>query len=173
MDATPRPIVERKQKPGGAVRDYPCILVYDARPALMVVRFVMERGGAIFGTPVEVPPGSISDGFFWARRPYNLYRMYRTDGSLIAHRLDAVADVVLTDGAVTYRDLFLDWWVYPDGTIVEEDRDELARLAAVGLVTPADVAAANAAAHQVLGRYRHVIDEAEALERVFGRGEGG
>jgi protein associated with RNAse G/E len=137
----------------------------------MVVRFRMEKGGAIFGTPIEVPPGSVSYGYFWANRLYNLYRMFRPDGSLIAHRFDAVADVRLLEGAVDYRDLVLDWWVLPDDTIIEEDREELDALADTGVLGPEDVARANRAAYQVLSRYRHVIDEAAEIEttRAFKR----
>ncbi len=160
----PQVIVERKFKPDGSVREYACELVARA-PGLLVVRFRLEEGGAAFATPIDVPPDSLSYGWFWARRPYNLYRMFRADGSLIAHRFDAVADVKLREDAVEYRDLVLDWWVMPDDTIVEEDRDELDALAAQGAVSANDVRAANAAAYQVLSRYRHIIDDVAVLER--------
>lgn len=161
-------VTEWKQKPDGSWRTFGCLLVHDERPRLMVVRFVMEPGGSVFGTPFEIPPGSISDGYFWARRPYNLYRLRRPDGRLIAHRLDAVADVRLGDTEIRYRDLVLDWWVGPDDRIVEEDRDELDELVRGELICAADVRAATAATVQVLGRYRHIIDEAERIERAHG-----
>lgn len=161
------PIIERKIKPGGEVREYPCTLLHmDTR--LAVVRFVMARGGVITGTPVEVPPGSVSDGYFWKRRPFNAYRMRRADGSLIAHRFDAVSDVRFSPEAVVYRDLALDWWVTPDGLIIEEDRDELDALVASGALSPADLLAATNAAQQVFSRYRHIIDELEMIERTLG-----
>ncbi|MEX0781714.1 MAG: DUF402 domain-containing protein [Dehalococcoidia bacterium] len=163
----PTVIVERKYKPDGSAREYACELV-TRRPGLIVVRFAMPAGGEIFNAPITIPPGSISYGWFWARRPYNLYRMLAPDGALIAHRFDAVADVRLLAGAVEYRDLVLDWWVLPDDTILEEDRDELDTLAATGFLSPADVAAANRAAFEVLSRYRHIIDDVAALEGKLG-----
>lgn len=163
----PTVIVERKIKPDGTVREYACELVTRA-PGVMVVRFRMPDGGAAFGSPVAIPPGTVSLGWFWTRRPHNLYRMFRADGTLVAHRFDAVADVKLLDGAVEYRDLVLDWWVMPDDTIVEEDRDELELLVANGIMGPRDAKAANAAAYEVLSRYRHIIDEVTALERKLG-----
>lgn len=162
-----RPYLERKQKPDGTWREYNCTLLH-LSANLVVVRFVMEQGGAIFGTPIEVPPGSVSHGYFWKRRDYNLYRMRRSDGSLIAHRFDAVASVVIGAGEVSYRDLVLDWWVQPDGTIIEEDRDELDELVAAGRLSRQDQAAASRAAREIWSRYRHIIDEAEKLElRLF------
>ncbi len=162
--ASLRPIVERKLKPDGSVREYPCDLLHlDSR--LAVVQFVMTRGGAIFGTPIKIPPGSTSYGYFWANRPYNLYRMLRPGGTVIAHRFDALMDVQLGDNVISYRDLVLDWWVAPDGTLIEEDREELDSLVASGAVSARDAARANEAARQVFSRYRHIINEAEAIER--------
>lgn len=153
------------------MREYACTLVF-RNPTVAVVCFVMAKGGEIFGTPIEVPQGSVSYGYFWPRRPYNLYRMLRADGSLIAHRFDAVADVKVSDDAVEYRDLVLDWWVLPDDTIIEEDRDELDELAGRSGITAADQGRANDAARAVYSRYRHIIDEAVALERRWVRAKG-
>jgi hypothetical protein len=160
-------ITERKQKPDGSWREYACELLH-LEPGLAVVEFRMERGGVIFDTPIVVPPGSVSHGWFWARKPYNLYRMRRPDGTLLAHRFDAVADVRLSAATVEYRDLVLDWWVTADGTLIEEDRDELDALAAAGKLPATDVAAAGVAARAIFSRYRHIIDGVAAQERRLG-----
>ncbi len=55
----------------------------------------------------------------------------------------------------------------PDGTLLEEDRDELEALAASGALSASDVERANEAARQVFSRYGHIIDEVVALERKF------
>ena len=125
----------------------------------------MTRGGGPPRLPVEVPAGSVSYGYFWARRPYNLYRWLDPQGKVIAHRFDAVADVRFGEDGLDYRDLILDWWALPDDTLLEEDRDELEDAIAAGAIAPADVARANEAARQVFSRYRHIIDEAVELER--------
>jgi len=162
------PFRERKRKLDGSVREYETELVHrDGRVA--IVRFVMTRGGGPPRPPVEVQPGSVSFGYFWARRPYNLYRMIDPEGKLIVHRFDAVADVKITAEGVDYRDLILDWWAFPDDTLIEEDRDELEGAIESGTITSADVARANEAARQVYSRYRHIIDEAVELERKFVR----
>ena len=161
------PYLERKQKPDGSWREYACTLLH-REPGLVIIRFLMEKGGAIHGTPIEVPPGSVSHGYFWKRRPYNLYRMRRADGSLVAHRFDAVTDVQIGDAGVSYRDLVLDWWTLPDGTIFEEDREELDRLLASGEVSARDQLIADDAAREVWSRYRHIIDDVGKLERKLG-----
>jgi len=166
-EATLPEIIERKRKPDGTMREYPCSLVR-LEPGLAVIEFVMRQGGEIFGTPIEVPPGSISHGYFWKRRPYNLYRMRRADGSLIAHRFDAVTDVKLSADVVDYRDLVLDWWVTPDDVLIEEDREEFDELAAAHKISPGDVAKAHEAERAIYSRYRHIIDDVAVLERRLG-----
>jgi len=161
-------IIERKTKADGSTREYPCTLVSRQR-GLVVVEFLMAKGGSIYGTPIEVPPGSVSYGFFWRRRPYNLYRMRDPAGAIIAHRFDAVADVRFGDSFVSYRDLILDWWITPDDVLIEEDRDEYEAAIAAGAMSSADAEAANTAAQQIYSRYRHIIDEAATIEeRVLG-----
>lgn len=163
-DTGPFPFIERKRTFDGAIHQYETELLHrDGRVA--IVRFVMTQGGGPPRLPIQVPPGSISLGYFWARRPYNLYRMIDPQGRVLAHRFDAVSDVKLTAGSVDYRDLILDWWAFPDDTLVEEDRDELEEAIRLGTIAPRDVERANEAARQIFSRYRHIIDEAVELER--------
>lgn len=128
----------------------------------------MEKGGEIFGTPIAIPPGSVSHGYFWKRRPYNLYRMRGPDGAILAHRFDAVADVRLSDDVIEYRDLALDWWVTADDILIEEDREELDGLIAAGAISARDIARANDAARAIYSRCRHIIDDVAILERRLG-----
>jgi hypothetical protein len=165
------PIIERKQKADGRVAEYACTLVHFSA-WLTVIEFVLASGPSTFKTPIPVPPGTVSHGYFWLYRPYNLYRMRSPAGEVVAHRFDAVAGVRLSPELVSYRDLALDWWVTPDDGIIEEDRDEFEALVAAGRLSPRDIEAARAAEQQVYSRYRHIIDEAAALERRFKRAEG-
>jgi len=162
-------VIERKLKPDGSHRNYECELAWlDAR--LAVVRFELPEGGAAFGVPVKVPRRSRSWGYFWARRPYNAYRLVSPEGAVLGHRFDAVAQVRLTPEVISYRDLVLDWWALPDGTLIEEDREEFHELVGSGGLTSADAVRAEEAARQVTSRYRRIIDEIEEFERrIIGR----
>lgn len=158
------PFRERKRKVTGHVLDYETQLVHqDAQ--VTIVSFEMKHGGGPPRLPIEVPAGSVSYGYFWPRRPFILYRWLGPEGELLAHRVDAVTDVRISASAVEYRDLVLDWWAFPDGTLIEEDRDELDDAVAAGTITAQDAARADEAARQVYSRYRHIIDEVERLER--------
>jgi hypothetical protein len=156
--------LEVKVKPGGEVRHYRTELLHRT-PRLAIVRFLMRQGGAPPELPVVVPRGSVSIGFFWRARPYDLYRWRDPAGRLIAHRFDAVADVEIGATGIRYRDLVLDWWVLPGDLLIEEDRDEFELLAAAGELSPRDVAIAREADRQVHARFRHILDEADRLEQ--------
>lgn len=160
--------LERKRKTDGTVLDYETELVHRDQ-TVVIVKFMMTRGGGPPRLPVAVPAGSVSYGYFWPRRPYNVYRWLAPGGELIAHRFDAVTAVKVSESAVEYRDLILDWWAFPDGTLSEEDRDELDAAIASGAITAAEAKLANDAAYQVFSRYRHIIDDVEALERRWVR----
>ena len=155
--------LEVKHKPGGEVHTYTTELVH-REPGFVLVRFRMVRGGGPPDIPVAVTPGSISLGYFWARRPFNLYRWRSPAGNVIAHRFDAVTNVSIEPQRVEYRDLVLDWWVLPGDILLEEDRDDFERLAASGALSPKDVQVARAADRIIHARYRHLINQAAHLE---------
>lgn len=161
-------ITERKVKSDGSVHDYSCGLVHRSEEVL-VIAYVMRRGGTLPGIGLPVAPGSVSYGYFWRDRPYNLYRMKRADGSIIAHRIDAVAGVHWSESLLEYRDLVLDWWLLADRGLIPEDEDELAEAAAAGTLSASDIAAAELAKAQVESGWRAIIAEAEALESIFER----
>lgn len=156
-------ITERKQKPGGESVSFPCELVA-ANQRFALVVFTVERP-ASFKTPVPIPAGTRSYGYFWTNRPYNAYRFVAPDGRIVCHRFDAVTDVVITTGEIRYRDLALDWWVLDDNTLLEEDRDEFESLVATGTLSSADEIAGAEASRAIFSRYRHIIDELAMVQQ--------
>ena len=169
-DSTGQRFLERKRKADGSLHEYETDLVHRDK-TVVIVRFVLTRDGGPPRLPVSVRSGTVSYGYFWPRRHYNVYRWISPEGELVAHRFDAVTAVKVSEHEVDYRDLVLDWWAFPDGSIIEEDRDELDEAVAAGLVTKDEERLATEAAYQVLSRYRHIIDEVEALERRWVRPE--
>jgi hypothetical protein len=158
-------ISELKHKPDGKVSRYQCELVAGGTRFAMVLFRVTNPGA--FDTPVAIEPGTRSFGFFWAARPINAYRFVAADGTVVAHRFDAMADVRIKPDAIEYRDLALDWWALPDGTLLEEDRDEFEGLVAAGTFDRSEVAMVQKATQLVHSRYRHIIDELEELQRRY------
>ena len=133
----PGTILEVKRFPDGRWEEYRCQALL-VEPQRAVVRFVSQgprpwRGGSI-------PAGSTTYGFFWRRRPYNLYHMLSPDGTLLAHRFDVVTEVRIDRERIEYLDLGLDVLVLPQRRVLVEDEDEVAAYAAQGLLSAEQLA---------------------------------
>ena len=159
----PVKIIERKVKVDGSRHEYSCDVVLMTAD-LLIIAYVMRLGGTLPGVHLPVAPGSVSYGYFWKDRPYSLYRMKRPDGSIIAHRFDAVGDVQWTPELLEYRDLVLDWWLLPDGTLIAEDEGELSELVERGAITGTDVARAEAARDAITASWPSILAELERIE---------
>ncbi|HEY8491890.1 MAG TPA: DUF402 domain-containing protein [Dehalococcoidia bacterium] len=153
-------VEEVKRALDGRVQSFRCGLL-EQTPARAVVLFVTER--EVRSSGYRFPPGSRTYGLFWARRPYNCYRMHGPDGALIAHRFDVVDAVRLRPGRIEYRDLLLDVWAPPDGPAYAEDEEEVAAAAAAGLLTAAEAARVWRVRSLLLRRHRRIIAEAAAV----------
>jgi hypothetical protein len=154
---------ETKVRLDGSELSFECeLLALDSHLAVVLFRV---KGGSSFNTPVKFPPGSLSYGYFWPRRSYNAYRILGPDGTLIAHRFDAVTDVSISRKEVRYRDLVLDWWVLPGQPLLEEDREDYDAAVANGVVPPPWRARAELASRRLRSGHREVIREIASIER--------
>lgn len=169
----PARIRERKVKLDGAVQEFDLELLF--RDARVVVGRYRPRGGASPGRlPIALPPGSTSDGFFWAARPYVVYRFRDAAGVLLGHRIDA-ASTRLGAARVSFRDLVLDWWVLPGGAVIEEDAEQFSTAVAAGRLSAADrkrAARAARVARYGFGRLARELDALEAAARRQGSPHG-
>jgi len=125
----PGRILEVKRHLDGREEVFECERVL-VTPNEAVVRFLI---------PVDVgsvPAGTLTLGFFWRWRSYNLYRFLSPQGDVLGHRFDVVSEVRIAPDRVRYLDLLLDVLVAADGTVTIEDEDDVSRAAANGLLTP-------------------------------------
>lgn len=154
---------ETKVRLDGSEVSFDCeLLALDSHLAVVLFRV---KAGSSFKTPVKFPPGSLSYGYFWKRRTYNAYRILGPDGTLIAHRFDAVTDVAISREEVRYRDLVLDWWVLPGQPLLEEDREDYDAAVANGDIPARWQARAGLASRRLHSGFRDVIREIASIER--------
>lgn len=158
-----RTAIERKRKPDGQEHVFQCDYLANG-PGFALVRFELTRPGA-FATPVPIPVGTSSYGYFWQNRPFNAYRFVDRTGHVVAHRFDAVDNVRITARDIRFDDLVLDWWVLPGNVLLEEDRDEFDELLASGSLPPGAAERVDEATRLIHSRYRHIIDELDMLQR--------
>ncbi len=105
----------------------------------------------------DVPKGSTTIGWFWRRRPYNLYRFVGKDGTPLLHRFDVVDEVVIDENHVEYIDLIVDVLVSPTGDITIEDEDELKRAAKRGAIDEGRLDAIERALTTITRDWRRIV----------------
>lgn len=149
-------ITEIKRHLDGRVEQFECELLHrDA--STMVIQFVAQPGSPFYGRM------SRSEGYFWADRPYLMYKIYGKDGQLAGYRFDACRDVIFGPDFVEFTDLYLDFRVTPDGTLTVEDEDELEAALALGLIDDTDYDVARLAHDLLTSDLPIVLAEAIAL----------
>ena len=148
-------ITEVKRHLDGRTEEFDCerVAVADDRA---IVRFVTPKPRAGY------PKGTVTLGFFWRRRDYNLYRFVSPDGELLGHRLDVVADVTIEPDRLEYLDLIVDVRISPTGEPAVEDEEDAKRAAKKGLLEPKHVEAIDRALRAILRDHRRIVREAVA-----------
>ena len=105
----------------------------------------------------DVPKGSNTIGWFWRRRPYNLYRFVAKDGHPLLHRFDVVDEVRIAENEVEYLDLIVDVLVSPTGEITIEDEDDLKRAAKRGAIDDQRLTAIERALTTITRDWRRIV----------------
>src|SRR5438128_1072458 len=121
-------IREIKRRLNGSHQEFLCDLIYRDDEAMIIRWQSTGKYAAI---------ASMSEGYYWEDRHYLIYRMFR-EGALYGHRFDVCRDVRFGPDTVEFTDLFLDFFVTPDGELQIHDEDEVAEAIATGVVSPAD-----------------------------------
>lgn len=153
MTAAARPLVVQK-------------LFHDGSPSYRWAGLELERNenGLLFSAIFEheyrdlgyvvFERGDVFYEFYYFDRWYNVFQIYSKDGDLKGWYCNITAPARVADGELTFVDLALDLFVYPDRRFLVLDQDEFDELAQ-GTYTPEQVEAAKRAMAEL-------IDQAKA-----------
>jgi len=134
-----RKITEIKRHINKPEERYECDLIrFDSDR--MVLRYVSDRTFASTRLGVTFPPGCITLALYWEGRPYVFWGIYAPSGEFLGYLVHICKDVGFSDGNVSYLDMLLDLWFYPDGRHVVLDEDEVSECLQSGLLTEQDAA---------------------------------
>lgn len=113
---------------------------------------------------LRLPKGTVTYGYFWSRRPYNVYHWVHPHGRTLGYYVNLADDVVFRPHAVEWRDLALDLLFSPDGRRVKIlDENE------VGTLPSGLQAKAQAARTHVLTHRDEIVAEVAACTAHFRR----
>jgi protein associated with RNAse G/E len=118
-----RRIVEVKRTLDGKVIEYPAEpLVVEDRRAVLLYR--IEADEVIAGGRTTLPAGTLSFGYFWADRPYNVYH-FVVAGETLVYYVNVGRLRSIDDAEVVWDDYAVDVLAFSDGTVEVLDEDEV------------------------------------------------
>jgi protein associated with RNAse G/E len=112
---------------------------------------VFERDGRDLGY-VRFEKGDVFYEWYYFDRWYNVFQVYSAAGNLKGWYCNVTAPAIVADGELTFVDLALDLWVWPDMRYLVLDEDELDALVAVSALTPEQVTGARASLAELIAR---------------------
>ncbi|MCL4542103.1 MAG: DUF402 domain-containing protein [Chloroflexi bacterium] len=115
-------VVEHKERLDGTSTDYEnrCIRWNTDE---LVVLYIPQA--ALHFPYLEIPPGSVSFGYFWPSRPYNAYVWVSADCKLLGAYCNVATATRFSPGIVAWRDLIVDVLLQPDKPPRVLDLDEM------------------------------------------------
>ena len=88
-----------------------------------ILKYVLDTGWQV--QDIVLPPGTVTYGFYWQARPYNLYWWMDPRGQSLAYYFNLCDSTQLTENEFIWRDLIVDILVRADGRVSVLDEDEL------------------------------------------------
>lgn len=116
-------IIETKRTLAGRKKTFPCRLLARLPERGVVLLFVSDSAVRVHGLPL--PAGTVTFGYFWPDRPYNVYHWMTPDGGTLALYVNLADDTTVEDGRLSWRDLTVDILMPPGRAPLVLDEDEL------------------------------------------------
>jgi hypothetical protein len=115
-------ILEIKETLAGARQTFPC-RVLARRAGEVVVLFVLPADRTVDG--LALPAGTVTFGYFWEARPYNVYHWMTPEGATIAFYVNLADRTRIDETTLAFRDLAVDVLLPPAEPPRVLDEDEL------------------------------------------------
>ena len=115
-------VIEVKERLNGTIQEYPCECL--AQTSGKLVLLYRLPAGATF-LSLDLPANSVSLGYFWQDRPYNVYHWLRPDGSSAGWYCNVADHTQISAAGVHWRDLTVDVLALPGQLPQVLDLDEV------------------------------------------------
>lgn len=120
MASCPLPaMTERKATLRGTHKEYACRLIFRA-PGEAVLLFVSEAAVRVHA--LDLPAGTVTFGYFWVDRAYNVYHWMTPAGATIAHYFNLADRTSIAEQDLSWLDLSVDLLIRPgsEPTVLDE-----------------------------------------------------
>jgi predicted RNA-binding protein associated with RNAse of E/G family len=120
LNALPE-ITEIKETLAGTRKTFHCHVI-DRKPGSLVVLFVSKAPVRVHD--VDLPAGTVTFGYFWVERNFNVYHWMSPTGATLAFYVN-LSDGTRLEDTLHWRDLTVDILIPPGGAAVVLDEDEI------------------------------------------------
>ena len=117
-----QPFREIKRRLDGRVDRFECSPVQLAQDEVVLLHKRSEEGRV---DDLVLPAGSLTFGYFWTQRPYNVYHFVTETGRTLGVYFNVCDQTEISPETVSWRDLVIDLLVTPDGRCRVLDAEEL------------------------------------------------
>jgi protein associated with RNAse G/E len=121
-EVTGRTILEIKHKLDGERKEFRCQLCSYSDDEVVVI-YPLTRDGRV--DDLALPKGTISYGYFWRDRLYNVYHWITPAGATLGIYFNIGDRTRISRGEIYWRDLVVDILITPDGRCRVLDEHEL------------------------------------------------
>lgn len=115
-------ITEVKRCLTGPTLTFPCQVIAH-RPGALVVLYVLPHERRVHH--LQLAAGTVTFGYFWSDRGYNVYHWMDATGRTLAHYVNLSDDTVIEPEVLSFRDLVVDLLLVPGAAIEVLDEEEL------------------------------------------------
>lgn len=98
--------------------------VFATPPGWVATRCTWPHGPMDLGY-IDFRDGDYLDEYFALERPYNAMALFRADSTFVAWYCNVTHPTTIAAGEIHWHDLYVDVIVYPDGSTLVRDEDEL------------------------------------------------
>lgn len=142
----------------GGEKVYDCELIH-FKPECGILKYVLKKSVQV--AAMQLPPGTVTFGFFWVNVPYTLYVWVHAH-KIIGYYFSIVDQVLLTSTSFFYRDLILDIAIDNQLNVSVLDKAELPRNLPKNLVQYI-----NSAFDNIMRHYPEIIKQINTKVKSF------
>jgi protein associated with RNAse G/E len=145
----------------GETKIFDCNLVsYNYAKGELIISFVPDRPMTFVG--VKFPVGSISYGYYWENRNYNVYHWKGANGDTLLFYFNISRDTRIENSCVTWLDLIVDIAIKPQSSPLILDEDEIPKE-----IAPTDFEIIEKTRQEILKGIDGIVEELESKTARF------
>ena len=151
-------IKRHKNKPD---QQFNCELLY-RKAGYAVLAYTAAKPGLI--ADIHIPSGSTTIAHYWQDRPFVVWRMFDSHGTLIGTLFHICTNVSILDEHLSYDDLLLDIWISPDDCLRVLDEEELQACIAQKQISAAELNTIRLAQKKITFSHVEIISELSVFD---------